>query len=75
LPKYIPSFTSWWNGAITEPADLAEKLQTAATAMKRRGQTLTEAHADLYQYLFDQSASERRRLIREAEQRRLQRVA
>jgi UDP-N-acetylglucosamine diphosphorylase/glucosamine-1-phosphate N-acetyltransferase len=75
LPKYIPSFTSWWNGVITEQTDLSEKLHTAAPVMQRRGQTLTDAHADLYRYLFDQSATERRRLIRESEQRRLQRVA
>jgi UDP-N-acetylglucosamine diphosphorylase/glucosamine-1-phosphate N-acetyltransferase len=75
LPKYIPSFSSWWNGSIVETNDLPDRLQTAATIMQRRGKRFTETHAALYRHLFDQTAAERRRLVRESEQRRLRRSA
>jgi UDP-N-acetylglucosamine diphosphorylase/glucosamine-1-phosphate N-acetyltransferase len=75
LPKYIPSFGSWWNQALTENGDLSGLLQTAAQVMHRRGRSLTEEHAHLYRTLFEQTAAERRRAIREAEQRRLRRSA
>jgi UDP-N-acetylglucosamine diphosphorylase/glucosamine-1-phosphate N-acetyltransferase len=75
LPKYVPAFASWWNGALADRADLPGLLQTAAAVMQRRGCTLTEAHAALYRALFDQTTAERRRVLREAEQRRLRRSA
>jgi UDP-N-acetylglucosamine diphosphorylase/glucosamine-1-phosphate N-acetyltransferase len=75
LPKYVPSFCSWWNGALTDRAELAELLQTAATAMQRRGGELTAAHAALYRLLFEQTGAERRRALREAALRRLRRIA
>jgi UDP-N-acetylglucosamine diphosphorylase / glucose-1-phosphate thymidylyltransferase / UDP-N-acetylgalactosamine diphosphorylase / glucosamine-1-phosphate N-acetyltransferase / galactosamine-1-phosphate N-acetyltransferase len=75
LPRYLPSFTSWWNGALTDNADLPHLLATAATVMSRRGAALTPAHAALYRTLFEQTAAERRRALREAEQRRLRRGA
>jgi hypothetical protein len=75
LPKYLPSFTSWWNGVLAEDADLPRLLETAATVMGRRGVTLTAAHEALYRSLFEQTATERRRALREAEQRRLRRGA
>ncbi len=75
LPKYLPSFTSWWNSALVENADLPRLLETAATVMERRGAALTSAHAALYRTLFEQTAAERRRALREAEQRRLRRGA
>ena len=43
--------------------------------MRRRGAALTAAHAALYRTLFEQTAAERRRAMREAEQRRLRRGA
>jgi UDP-N-acetylglucosamine diphosphorylase/glucosamine-1-phosphate N-acetyltransferase len=75
LPKYLPSFTSWWNGGLVENGDLPHLLTTAATVMGRRGATLTPAQAALYRQLFEQTAAERRRALREAEQRRLRRGA
>src|SRR5436190_12798412 len=47
-PKWLPSFTGWWHGALREDADLPRLLRTAAVVMGRRGQALTEAHAGLY---------------------------
>jgi hypothetical protein len=75
LPKYLPSFTGWWNGALAENADLSRLLATAAMVMSRRGAALTAAHEVVYRSLFEQTAAERRRALREAEQRRLRRGA
>ncbi len=74
-PKYVPSFTDWWNGNLREGAELEQHLRTAGLVMKRRGQTLTESHAVLYQWLKEETAVERRRVIRQAEQRALRRSA
>jgi UDP-N-acetylglucosamine diphosphorylase/glucosamine-1-phosphate N-acetyltransferase len=75
LPKYIPSFGSWWNQTLIENGDVEALLHTAAQVMHRRGVAFTEEHANLYRTLFDQTAAERRRAMREAEQRRLRRSA
>ncbi len=75
LPKYVPSFCSCWNGSLTDSADLPRLLHTATEVMRRRGGTLTEAHAALYRTLFDQTAAERRRTVREAGQQQLRRSA
>ncbi len=75
LPKYVPSFASWWNGRMEDHADFAALMQTATEVMRRRGCTLTPAHAELYRTLFDDSAEERRRVLREMEMRILRRSA
>ncbi len=75
LPKYVPAFGTWWNGALADRADLPRLLQTAATVMRRRGCAFTEVHGALFRTLYDQTAAERRRAVREAEQRRLRRSA
>jgi len=75
LPKYLPSFTSWWNAALVENTDLPRLLATAATVMARRGTMLMPDHTALYRGLFEQTAAERRRTLREAEQRRWRRGA
>jgi UDP-N-acetylglucosamine diphosphorylase/glucosamine-1-phosphate N-acetyltransferase len=74
-PKNIPSFTSWWNGALREIFTLEQLLATAEIAMSRRGVALTEAHRSRYADLLDETAAERRRLLRESEQRMLRRSA
>jgi UDP-N-acetylglucosamine diphosphorylase/glucosamine-1-phosphate N-acetyltransferase len=75
LPKYVPSFGSWWDGALADRADLPALLRTAAEVTSRRGQAFTETHAALYRLLFEQTAAERRRAVREAERRALRRSA
>ena len=70
-----PSFTSWWNGSLREEFGLEQLLATAREVMRRRGQALTETHAALYRALHTQTAAERRRVIREREQRALRRSA
>ncbi|MBI2807137.1 MAG: hypothetical protein HYX68_19320 [Planctomycetes bacterium] len=74
-PKYLPSFTSWWNGSLTEAFTLEQLLITAEIVMRRRGVALTAAHRALYANLFDDTAQERRRVLRESEQRLLRKSA
>jgi UDP-N-acetylglucosamine diphosphorylase/glucosamine-1-phosphate N-acetyltransferase len=75
LPKYIPSFSSCWNGDLVEQANLPALLRTAAQVMQRRGETFGEVHAALFRMLFDQTAAERRRAVREAERHQLRKSA
>src|SRR5262249_1388375 len=66
LPRSVPSFCSWWNESLSDHADVESLLATAARVMGRRGRELTSAHAALYRGLFEQTAAERRRAVREA---------
>jgi len=74
-PKYVPSFTSWWNGSLREAFTFDQLIATAEIAMKRRGVELTDAHRTLYAWLLDDTAEERRRAMRESEQRLLRKRA
>ncbi len=75
MPKYMPPFTTWWNGRLCEAADLFPLEHTATEVMRRRGCGFTEAHANLLRHLFAESAPERHQALREAEQRRLRQSA
>lgn len=75
LPKYVPSFCSWWNGALADRAEPAALVRTATEVAARRGRTFVEADAALVRHLFERTAAERRRALRDAEQRRLRRSA
>jgi UDP-N-acetylglucosamine diphosphorylase/glucosamine-1-phosphate N-acetyltransferase len=75
LPKYIPSFASWWNGTLVDRASLPEMLRSAALVMGRRGSVLTETTASLYRDLFERTASQRRQAVRDHERRQLRRTA
>jgi UDP-N-acetylglucosamine diphosphorylase / glucose-1-phosphate thymidylyltransferase / UDP-N-acetylgalactosamine diphosphorylase / glucosamine-1-phosphate N-acetyltransferase / galactosamine-1-phosphate N-acetyltransferase len=74
-PKALPSFTSWWNGSVCEAFTLEQLLATAEIAMQRRGVTLTVAHRTLYTALHEETAGERRRVLREREQRAFRKSA
>ncbi len=73
LPRVVPAFCSVQAGRIQERTDLGPMFAAAATAMSRRGQVWTETHADLFLDVYETTAGERRRLIREHEQRRIRR--
>jgi UDP-N-acetylglucosamine diphosphorylase/glucosamine-1-phosphate N-acetyltransferase len=75
LPRYAPSFASWWNQALTDRVDFAALMRTASEVMRRRQVVFTESHAALYRTLFEQSAAERRQAVRHAEMRALRRSA
>ena len=74
-PKYVPSFTTWWNGSLHEAFTLEQSLTTAEIAMQRRGVALTDAHKSLYAWLMEDTQADRRRALRESEQRQLRRSA
>jgi UDP-N-acetylglucosamine diphosphorylase / glucose-1-phosphate thymidylyltransferase / UDP-N-acetylgalactosamine diphosphorylase / glucosamine-1-phosphate N-acetyltransferase / galactosamine-1-phosphate N-acetyltransferase len=74
-PKYVPSFTTWWNGSLREAFTLDQLLATAQIAMKRRGVTLMDAHKALYARLLEETQEERRRVLRESQQREMRRSA
>ncbi|MBM3993921.1 MAG: hypothetical protein FJ303_07190 [Planctomycetes bacterium] len=74
-PKYLPSFTTWWNGSLRDTSALQQALSTAEIVMRRRGVALTDAHKALFAWLAEQTAQDRFRTIRETEQRALRRSA
>jgi UDP-N-acetylglucosamine diphosphorylase/glucosamine-1-phosphate N-acetyltransferase len=75
LPRYMPCFTSWWNNALSDNAELPALLETASTVMGRRGKELSDVHRAVYGALFDLTATDRRRAIQDARLRRLRRSA
>lgn len=74
LPRVIPAFCRFGHGRLNERTDLGQMFETAATVMGRRNREWTEAHADAYLELYEQTAAERMLSLREGEQRRLRRV-
>ena len=74
-PKYVPPFSIYWKGVLQESSDLEKLLATAATVMSRRGRTLTDAHAQLYLQLFEDTAFYRLRAFQDAERRRVSQSA
>jgi UDP-N-acetylglucosamine diphosphorylase/glucosamine-1-phosphate N-acetyltransferase len=74
-PKYMPSFTTWWNGTLRENGSWPQLLATAREVMQRRGCALSDAHVALYEHIFEETNLERRRAVRDFEQRQLRRSA
>ncbi len=74
LPRSIPAFCRFGHGRLHERTDLGQMFETAATAMGRRGREWTDAHAEVFLELYERTATERARVLRESEQRRLRRV-
>jgi UDP-N-acetylglucosamine diphosphorylase/glucosamine-1-phosphate N-acetyltransferase len=74
LPRALPPFSQYVHGRVQERNDLREMFDTAATVMARRGQEWSETHAEFFFALYEQTAGERRHMLRESEQRRLRRV-
>jgi UDP-N-acetylglucosamine diphosphorylase/glucosamine-1-phosphate N-acetyltransferase len=74
-PKYVPSFTDWWNGSLREGFDMDQLLSTARLVMQRRGQQLTDPQEALYHWLRQDTAAERRRVLHASAQRELRRSA
>jgi UDP-N-acetylglucosamine diphosphorylase / glucose-1-phosphate thymidylyltransferase / UDP-N-acetylgalactosamine diphosphorylase / glucosamine-1-phosphate N-acetyltransferase / galactosamine-1-phosphate N-acetyltransferase len=74
-PRYVPAFTSWWNGALSEAFTPEQLVRTAELAMRRRGVELTAAQRELYCRLHAETAPERRRVLRASEQKALRRSA
>ncbi len=75
LPKFVPSFCWVEHGRLTDRGDLSSLFATAVKAMERRGEEFNEIHREVYQHLFERSASLRRQAVHEAEVKRLRRSA
>jgi UDP-N-acetylglucosamine diphosphorylase/glucosamine-1-phosphate N-acetyltransferase len=75
LPKYVPSFASWWNGSLADNSDVPELERVAGEVMRRRGWAFSQVHSALVRTLHEQTAAERRRAMVQVETRRLRRSA
>jgi UDP-N-acetylglucosamine diphosphorylase/glucosamine-1-phosphate N-acetyltransferase len=73
LPPVIPSFCTIRHGQLQECADLRQLFNTAATVVRRRGRQLTGSHIDFFFNLFDETAAERKKAVRDTELRRWRR--
>jgi hypothetical protein len=69
----VPSFCTVRYGQLQERSDLRQILNTAATVVRRRGRELTGSHVDFFFDLFDETAGQRNKAIRENELRRWRR--
>lgn len=74
-PKCIPSFCSWWNGALRGNDDLPALFHTAHEVMRRRDDVCTDTHVDLFRALFRLTEAERQRVLRDEQQRPRRRAA
>lgn len=74
LPKFVPSFCWVEHGRLTERGELSSLFATAVKALERRGEDFSEVHRELFQYLYERSASMRRQAMHEADLRRLRRI-
>ena len=70
LPKHVPSFARIWHGELCEGGDLNRSLETARTAMARRGVELTAAEERLLRHLERQTWAEREAALRKSARKR-----
>jgi UDP-N-acetylglucosamine diphosphorylase/glucosamine-1-phosphate N-acetyltransferase len=64
LPKYIPPFAWFLNGAVDQGFGLNPLLQTARTAMSRRKVQMTDADVQLLRHVFELTAADRTQHVR-----------
>jgi hypothetical protein len=75
LPRVVPAFCRVGHGRLEERNDLRQMIATASAVMRRRGRDWTADHAEFFFTLYETTMGERRRVLREAEQRQLRRLA
>ncbi len=63
LPKFVPSFARVWHGDLDDNLNLESALDTARTAMDRRGHDLTLAQERLLRHLHEQTREQRKSAI------------
>lgn len=63
LPKFVPSFARVWHGELDDKLNLEAALDTARTAMDRRGQDLTLAQERLLRHLHEATTEQRKSAI------------
>ncbi|HLA41670.1 MAG TPA: putative sugar nucleotidyl transferase, partial [Candidatus Glassbacteria bacterium] len=64
LPKYIPSFSWFLEGAVSSGFGFGKLLETAEIAMTRRNKTLTEADRRLLEHVHQLTKPERDKAVR-----------
>lgn len=74
LPRHVPACCSYSHGRIQERTDLRQMLATAQTVLARRGRHWTDTDTELFFAVYEETAAERRRVIRESEQHRIRQV-
>jgi UDP-N-acetylglucosamine diphosphorylase / glucose-1-phosphate thymidylyltransferase / UDP-N-acetylgalactosamine diphosphorylase / glucosamine-1-phosphate N-acetyltransferase / galactosamine-1-phosphate N-acetyltransferase len=74
LPRVLPAFCSYGHGHIQERTDLSQMLATAKTVLSRRGRQWTDVDTELFFAVYEETAANRRQVIRESEQPRRRRV-
>jgi UDP-N-acetylglucosamine diphosphorylase/glucosamine-1-phosphate N-acetyltransferase len=67
LPRVLPSFCQVAQGRIHVRSDLRGMLATAATVMARRNRAWTAEHAELFFWLYEATAGQRRQVLHESE--------
>jgi UDP-N-acetylglucosamine diphosphorylase/glucosamine-1-phosphate N-acetyltransferase len=74
LPRLVPSFCRAARGQLRERNDLHELFAAARIMMGRRNVAWTDAHAELFFTLFEETAAERRQHLGDGETGRRRRV-
>ena len=69
LPKFVPSFAWYLDGALSEGFGKSRLYETAKAAMRRRQSAWTDAQESLWDAVYDLSAPERERAFRRAKSR------
>jgi len=64
MPKFIPGFSWFLNGRFSRGAGFKSLLKTAHAATSRRKRDLTEADVELLKAVYEQTKTERSKLIR-----------
>lgn len=72
LPRHIPSFCNVSFGELSADWPLETSLETARTAMQRRGQTLTQNAEQLIRRVYEHTESERQQALDRAIRKRMQ---
>lgn len=68
-PRVLPPFTSFARGELQQGPELSQLLATASAMMRRRGVDLTDAQADFFRRLYEQTAPQRDRAVRASQAR------
>ncbi len=66
LPRFVPSFSVIWFGALQDAWPLDRSIESARIAMSRRGLELTTAQEALLRHLHDQTAPRRAETVSKA---------
>jgi UDP-N-acetylglucosamine diphosphorylase/glucosamine-1-phosphate N-acetyltransferase len=63
LPRLVPAFCTARGGCLAERTDFGRVFGAAAAALRRRGHSWTEAHAEFFLALYERTAAARREAV------------